>query len=188
MKKILILALAAISLVACNQTSKTESRGTEEEAAGKTLVAYFSATGTTQAAAELLAQALSADLFEIAPEQPYSEDDLNWRDSLSRSSVEMKDASFRPAIKSMPDDMARYDTVYIGFPIWWGVAPRIINTFIENASLDGVTVIPFATSGGSEIEPALDALSAAYPDIAFGEGRLLNDVSPADIEAWVAQP
>ena len=100
----------------------------------------------------------------------------------------MKDASFRPAIKSMPDDMARYDTVYIGFPIWWGVAPRIINTFIENASLDGVTVIPFATSGGSEIEPALDALSAAYPDIAFGEGRLLNDVSPADIEAWVAQP
>ena len=154
----------------------------------KKLIAYFSASGSTAKLAKTLAAAADAALYEIRPAVPYERRDLNWMDKKARSTVEMQDKNCRPALADHDAPVADADVIFVGFPVWWYTAPTIINTFIENASLDGVTVIPFATSGGSEIEPVLDALSAAYPDIAFGEGRLLNDVSPADIEAWVAQP
>ena len=115
----------------------------------KKLVAYFSASGTTKKAAERLAKATGADLFEIKPKVPYSSADLNWMDKKSRSSVEMSDPSSRPEIAEKIPNLADYDTVFLGFPIWWYVAPRIINTFVESYDFTGKTLVPFATSGGS---------------------------------------
>ena len=113
------------------------------------LVAYFSATGTTAKVAETLADAIGADIYEIEPEIPYTEADLNWRDANSRSSVEMNDPHSRPAIAGKRDNMSDYDAIFVGFPIWWYVAPTIINTFLESYDTAGKTIIPFATSGGS---------------------------------------
>ena len=141
----------------------------------KTLVTYFSATGTTKAAAERLAEEVNGDLFEIQPAVPYTATDLDWRDSTSRSTLEMKDLSSRPAIKDVTLDLTQYDTVYVGFPIWWYTAPTIINTFIEAHDFAGKTVIPFATSGGSTIDKACADLKATYPNIKWGEGRLMNN-------------
>ena len=113
------------------------------------LVAYFSATGTTARVAEKLSDAIGADLFEIAPEVPYTKEDLDWMNKESRSSIEMRDEKSRPEIAVKRDNMAEYDVIFVGFPIWWYVAPTIINTFLESYDLTGKTVIPFATSGGS---------------------------------------
>lgn len=115
----------------------------------KTLVAFFSATGTTMEAASKLAKVADADLFEIVPEVLYTPADLNWRDKSSRSTLEMEDKSSRPAIASKVENMAQYDTVFVGYPIWWYIAPTIINTFLEQYDFTGKTVIPFFTSGGS---------------------------------------
>ena len=117
--------------------------------ANKSLVTYFSASGVTKKVAEKLAEAAGADLFEIKPEVAYTEADLNWMDKKSRSSIEMNDKSFRPAIAEKCNNMADYDVVYIGFPIWWYVAPTIINTFLESYDFSGKTIVLFATSGGS---------------------------------------
>ena len=115
----------------------------------KSLVAYFSCSGVTKKTAELLSDMAGADLFEIRPEVPYTKADLDWMDKKSRSTVEMNDPSYRPAIADKVEHMEQYDTVYVGFPIWWYVAPTIINTFLESYDFSGKTVIPFATSGGS---------------------------------------
>lgn len=114
-----------------------------------TLVAYFSASGTTAKLAKTLASAANAELYEIKPEIPYTDADLNWNNSKSRSSIEMNDKTFRPAISGKVENMNQYDTIYVGFPIWWYVAPTIINTFLEQYDLSGKTIIPFATSGGN---------------------------------------
>ncbi len=116
---------------------------------GKKLVAYFSASGVTKRYAETLAKAADADLFEIKPSVPYTNDDLDWKNSKSRSSVEMKNPDSRPEIAEKLSNMDEYDTVFVGFPIWWYVAPTIINTFLESYDFSGKTIIPFATSGGS---------------------------------------
>lgn len=115
----------------------------------KSLVAYFSASGVTAALANRLAEAIGADTYEIRPETPYTDADLDWTNPRSRSSVEMKDKSFRPPIAGEVPDMSRYDVVFVGFPIWWYVAPTIVNTFLEKCDLNGKTVVPFATSGSS---------------------------------------
>lgn len=115
----------------------------------KVLVAYFSCSGVTKKLAQTLAGVVKGDLYEITPAQPYTAADLNWQDKNSRSSVEMRDKSSRPAISGSVKDFAQYDTVFVGFPIWWYVAPTIINTFLESEDFSGKTVIPFATSGGS---------------------------------------
>ena len=115
----------------------------------KVLVAYFSASGNTAKLADRIAEATGGDLYEIKPQQPYTSADLNWNDSGSRSSIEMKNPASRPAIANRVENMAQYDTVFVGFPIWWYVAPTIINTFLESYDFSGKTVIPFATSGGS---------------------------------------
>ena len=148
------------------------------------LVAYFSATGTTAKVAETLADAIGADIYEIEPEIPYTEADLNWRDKSSRSSVEMDDPTSRPAIIDDLKNLAEYDTVYLGFPIWWNQAPRLINTFLEKYDLSGKTVIPFATSGSSNISNAESELRKAYPDVNWQKGKLMNGATEEDIKNW----
>ncbi len=139
----------------------------------KTVVAYFSATGTTEAVAKQLAKELKADLYAIEPAEKYTAADLDWHDKKSRSSVEMNDKKARPALKSKKS-LAEYDVIYIGYPIWWGVAPRIINTFIEQAELDGKTVFPFATSGSSGVEKSVTEFKADYPNVKWQKGMLKN--------------
>lgn len=141
-------------------------------AQSKVLVAYFSATGTTQKVAEKIAKEQKADLFEIKPMVAYTAADLDWRDKQSRSSVEMNDKASRPEMAGKVENMDQYTTIYIGFPIWWYVAPHIINTFIEAHNLEGKTLIPFATSGGSGIEGAVKDLRATYPALKFEAGKL----------------
>ena len=139
----------------------------------KAVVAYFSATGTTEAVARQLAKDNTAELYAIEPAEKYTSADLDWRNKNSRSSVEMNDKNARPALKSKKS-LSQYDVIYIGYPIWWDVAPRIINTFIEQAELDGKTVIPFATSGGSGVEKSVSELKAAYPKVKWQKGMLKN--------------
>ena len=140
----------------------------------KTLVAYFSASGSTAAAARAAAEAVGAELFEIRPATPYTRADLNWNDSSSRSSVEMNDPASRPAIAGALPDMAQYDTVLLGFPIWWYVEPRIIDAFIDACGLAGKRVAPFATSGGSGISSAERRLRELYPEVSWLPGKLLR--------------
>ena len=155
----------------------------------KTLVTYFSASGVTRNAAKQLASIIGADLFEITPETLYTDADLDWRDKTSRSTIEMNDKKSRPALKDggKVKDLNQYDVVYIGFPIWWYTAPTIINTFIEANDFTGKTIVPFATSGGSNIKKACEDLQAAYPKYKFGEGKLLNSIDKAEIEKWAAK-
>ena len=139
----------------------------------KTVVAYFSATGTTEAAAKKLAEEQKADLYKIEPKTAYTADDLDYRNKQSRSSVEMTDKNARPELKEKKS-LAKYQVVYLGFPIWWGVAPRIINTFVEQAKLEGKKVIPFATSGSSTIDKSVSELQATYPKVKWQKGLLMN--------------
>lgn len=142
----------------------------------KKLVAYFSASGTTKRAAEYLAKAEGADLFEIKPAVPYTSADLNWMDKKSRSSVEMSDPSSRPEIAGKLANMADYDMIFIGFPIWWYVAPRIIDTFVESYDFSGKILVPFATSGGSGMGKTVDELKKLCPNADWKAGRMLNGI------------
>ena len=153
----------------------------------KQLVAYFSASGVTAKVAKQLAQVIGADLFEIRPQQPYTEADLDWRDQGSRSSVEMKDAAARPAMAESTPDMAQYDTVFLGFPIWWYVAPTIIDTFLESYYFSGKTIVPFATSGGSGFGRTAEVLKPLCSDTAkWLPGKMLNRTSEKEMEEWVS--
>lgn len=148
----------------------------------KKLVAYFSASGVTKNAAEKLAGLAGADLFEIKPAVPYTRADLDWTDKNSRSTVEMKDPASRPEIAEKCENMDEYDTVFVGFPIWWYVAPTIIDTFLESYDFSGKTVIPFATSGGSGMGKTVDVLRKVCPKAAFKDGIMLNGKTDAEIE------
>lgn len=150
------------------------------------LVAYFSASGVTAKLAESLSEAIGADLYEIEPKIPYTKADLDWMDKQSRSTIEMNDPSSRPAIKGERDNMDDYDTVFVGFPIWWYVAPTIINTFLESYNLTGKTIIPFATSGGSGMGKTNEKLQLSCPGARLLEGKVLKaNTSKADLAAWV---
>ena len=152
----------------------------------KILVAYFSASGVTAKAAWKLSEAMGADLHEIKPKVPYSSADLNWMDKKSRSSVEMNDPSSRPMIAEKLADMEKYDVVFVGFPIWWYVAPTIINTFLESYNLKGKTIIPFATSGGSGMGKTNEKLAPSCPGAKLLHGKVFNSYSSkADLSAWV---
>ena len=151
----------------------------------KTLVAYFSATGTTMEAATRLAQVAGADLHEIVPETRYTSADLNWRDKSSRSSVEMADKSSRPAIANRVENMAQYDTVFVGFPIWWYIAPTIINTFLEQYDFTGKTIVPFFTSGGSGAGETLKYLKPSAPGANWVNPMNVNYMSDAEMKAWL---
>ena len=140
----------------------------------KKLVAYFSASGTTANVAKDLANAAGAELYEIKPAVPYSRADLNWQDKQSRSSVEMRDKSSRPALADTDADIADCETVFIGFPIWWYVAPTIINSFLEAYDFSGKKIVLFATSGGSGFGKAVDSLQPSAPNATIMEGAILN--------------
>ena len=143
------------------------------------LVAYFSAGGTTRRAAEEIARAVDGDLCEIVPAQPYTAADLDWTDRKSRSTLEMNDPGCRPAMAASAPDLTGYDAVFIGFPIWWYVEPRIVDTFLEGCDLSGKALIPFATSGGSGIEGAEKSLRARCPKADWKPGKLLNRTGAA---------
>lgn len=147
---------------------------------GKKLVAYFSASGTTANLARNLALAADADLYEIQPAVPYTEADLDWRNKQSRSSVEMRDASSRPSITGERLHTEDYDTIFIGFPIWWYVAPTIINTFLESYDFAGKTIIPFATSGGSGMGKTNDKLKPSCKGATLYEGKVFDCDCPQD--------
>ena len=147
----------------------------------KILVAYFSASGVTARAAEEAARALGADLWEIRPAQPYTAADLDWRDRGSRSSLEMQDPASRPAMAEPAPEPEGYDAILLGFPVWWYVEPRIVDTFLESRDLSGRTIIPFATSGGSGISGAEKSLREHCPGAAWRKGKL---VTPATAAAW----
>lgn len=154
----------------------------------KKLVAYFSASGTTRAVAQTLAETADADLYEIKPQVPYTSADLDWTNTKSRSSIEMNDSSFRPPIEQNAIDMTQYDTIFIGFPVWWYVAPTIINTFIESHDIAGKEVIPFATSGSSGIEKCEQNLQKQYPQANWKKGKLLNGrQTKQTISEWLKQ-
>jgi len=158
MKHIVTIVCAAVLLLGTTACAQNRKENIEMK---KTLVAYFSATGTTKAAAQRLAKEMNADLYEIAPEVPYTSADLDWRDKQSRSTKEMQDKTSRPAIKGTCPNIADYDTVWIGFPIWWYTAPTIVNTFIEAHDLSGKTLCVFATSGGSGVSGSAKDLKKA---------------------------
>ena len=152
---------------------------------GKKLVAFFSASGTTRKIAEMIAQAVEADLYEIMPKQPYSKADLNWMDKKSRSSVEMNDKKFRPEITDMDVQIDKYDEILLGFPIWWYVAPTIINTFLEKYDFSGKKIVLFATSGGSGFGNTVSELKPSAPDAVIVEGKVFHKAAKQEIAEWI---
>lgn len=152
---------------------------------GKKLVAYFSASGTTKKIAEMIASEAEADLYEIVPKQPYSKADLNWMDKKSRSSVEMNDKKYRPEITDTDAKIEGYDEVILGFPIWWYVAPTIINTFLESYDFSGKKIILFATSGGSGFGNTASELQLSATNAVIVEGKVFGKTTKQEIVEWV---
>lgn len=180
------------------EVSDTEEQGTStenqpieidansgQEIEERVAVVYFSGTGNTREAANLLAKETNADIFEIIPEDIYTEDDLNYNDDNCRANQEMNDDSARPAISNDLSAVSEYDVIYLGYPIWWGTAPRIIQTFIESYDISGATVYMFCTSGGSGIENSISDLQQLYPNVNIVDGKRLNDATEPDIRGWI---
>ena len=191
MKNILLIVIGLLIIgagVTFALSNKPNTKEIKENANmdTKTLVAYFSATGTTKRTAENLAKAAGADLYEIKPLKPYTSADLNWHDSNSRSSIEMKDHSSRPEIASDNFSVSEYDTIYLGFPIWWYIAPTIINTFLEKHDFSNKKIILFATSGGSGFGRTVDNLKPSVSSsTTIIEGKLLNgNPSVDELKKW----
>lgn len=152
---------------------------------GKKLTAYFSASGVTRKVAQMVAEAAGADLYEIEPKTAYTKADLNWMDKTSRSSVEMSDKTIRPEIAGKEVNMADYDKIFLGFPIWWYVAPTIINTFLEKYDFSGKKIILFATSGGSGFGNTVKELQPSAKGAEFVEGKILNHTNMQEIQKWI---
>lgn len=170
-----------------SETVQTDVTEDDNETSGnKILVAFFSATNTTQGVAEQMAEGLGADLYEIVPEEPYTDADLNYNDDNSRSTIEMNDPSARPAISGSVENMEQYDIVFLGYPIWWGEAPRIVSTFMESYDFSGKTIVPFCTSGGSGIGSSADNLAELTEGAEWLSGQRLSGSSSYDeIMEWV---
>ena len=182
MKHLKILLFAVLTLFAASACSQNNPQKTMEKK--KVLVVFFSATGTTKQVAVNLAKIVDADICEIIPLQPYTSADLDWHNSHSRSSVEMNNSESRPDIKPIELDLKNYDCIFLGYPIWWDLAPRVVSTFIESNDMTGMAVIPFATSGGSSITGSAEALKKTYPDIKWLDGKLLNGESEKALKSW----
>lgn len=181
MKNVKFTLLAVLAIIATSACSQIKSKNNMEN---KILVVYFSATGTTKQVAEKLANITNADICEIVTAQPYTRADLNWHNPQSRSSVEMNSTEVRPEIKAINIDVKDYNIIFLGYPIWWDLAPRAVNTFIESNDMTGITVIPFATSGGSSITGSAANLKKSYPNINWTNGKLLNGESEKGLKAW----
>lgn len=184
MKKVIFMLTAVMGLF-FTMTACAKKNADVKNAKQKVLVAYFSATGTTEGVAKKIAAATGGELYKIQPEKEYSAADLDWTVKTSRCCRENDNPKSRPAIVKSKSSLDEYDVVYLGYPNWWNGAPRIINTFIETYGLKGKTVIPFMTSGGSQIENSEQLLKEAYPDINWQKGKLLNGASQDDVNAWV---
>ena len=181
MNKFLATFLMGLGFFSTHQLKAEEGNMKEN----KVLVAYFSATGTTAKVAEKLAAATNADLFEIMPETPYTDDDLDWRNKESRSSVEMADKTSRPAISSKVENMADYNLVFVGFPIWWYREPSIIDTFLESYNFESKTIVPFATSGSSGMGDSSEIMQKIVPLAKVVEGkRFSKNVSEEELKEW----
>lgn len=199
LKKILALSCAllmAVTITACgtsesnnNSESKqtTEAEETTQAADTNVLVAYFSATGNTKTVAEQIADVTGGELYEIEPAEPYTSEDLDYNNDDCRANLEMNDDTARPEIAGAIENIEQYDTIYLGYPIWWGNAPRIMNTFVETYDLSGKTVVPFCTSGGNGISTSVDTLQKLAGDgITWMEGqRFDRDVSADEISQWI---
>lgn len=192
MKKIMTAALLlglVFSQTSCAKGEKERKAGQEKPA--RTLVAYFSATGNTKAVAERIASAVGADTWEIAPKEAYTAADLDWTDDSSRSSRENADTGARPELKAKMAAIDGYDVLYVGYPVWWGVAPRIILTFLESHNLDGKTVIPFCTSASSPLGESDVLLHKHAPKAGWKAGKRFSEhPSKGEVEEWArsAQP
>lgn len=199
---ILLILLAGVFLAACAGNSDLAESGTESEVVQsdepgeaeeikeaeetKVLVAYFSATNTTEGVAQTIANGLNADLYEIVPEEPYTDADLDYHDNNSRSTLEMNDPAARPAILGSVENMEQYDIVFIGYPIWWGDAPRIVSTFMESYDFSGKTIIPFCTSGGSGIGSSASNLEELTSGATWLDGqRLHGGDSENTVMEWI---
>ena len=215
MKKAIVILLSLtmiLGLAACgNSASQTEQPSTEDTSVEskadtnsaenstdmentdnqdvqdhKVLVAYFSATGTTKGVAEHIANGLNADIYEIVPEDPYTDADLNYNDNNSRTTIEMNDPNARPAISGSVENMEQYDIIFVGYPIWWGEAPRIVSTFMESYDFSGKTIVPFCTSGGSGIGSSASNLERLTSGATWLDGRRLNGSDSQDtVMEWV---
>ena len=165
-----------MSLLSFSYSSKAQKQTTDNNVRSdnKILVAYFSCTGNTEKVANTIAQTVGGTLYQITPAAPYTSADLNWNNQSSRSSVEMADENSRPALSGEALDLENYDIVFLGYPIWWDLCPRPVNTFLEKYDFSGKTVIPFATSGSSSIANSVKQLKRLYPGITWKEGKLLN--------------
>ena len=188
-RKEFIVGVGALALAGCSwddaeSTAAKPSEGKDKKTM-KPIVVYFSATGNTKAKSEVLARVLGADLKEIVPEKRYTAADLDWHDKKSRSSVEMADKSSRPAMTTKIENIADYDTVFLGFPIWWYVAPTIVNTFLEAHDLKGKKIVPFFTSGGSGAGRTNEYLKPSAAEATFVEPKNLTRADEAAIRAWV---
>ena len=189
MKKILIpiIALLICGVLACS--SKTNDSNTvsdnESISENKTLVAFFSAQGHTKKVADSIASLTGGTLFEIIPEVPYSEEDLDGWNESSRGTIESKDRTTRPKVRSHVENMEKYDTIFLGFPIWWYTAPTIVNTFLEQYDTSGKVIIPFATSGGSEYGETEKDLVLSAPEAVFKPGKVLNNMNNQQIHEWI---
>lgn len=184
MYRFLLILLSVVGMATATDAQQRQDMS-KGKSNSKILVTYFSATGTTARAAEKLANVTGGELYAIVPAKSYTSADLDWNDKQSRSSVEMNDPKSRPAIKSRKENIADYDVIFIGYPIWWNLAPRIINTFIESHDLKGKTVIPFATSGGSTLVGSVAALKKSYPVLNWKDGRLFNRADEKTIRTWI---
>ena len=188
---VIMAALVLTSLAACGDKAQAKTNETETETEARTpgsdvLVAYFSATGTTKGVAEKIAEVTGGDLYEIVPEEPYSDADLNWNDQNSRSTKEQNDKSVRPEIGSEEISLEGYTTVYLGFPIWWGEEPRILDTFVEKYSFEGITVIPFCTSASSGIGHSGPNMEALAGNGTWLDGKRFDgSVSEEDLQSWI---
>ncbi len=183
MKRIILAVTGIILLAGSTYAQESNKRNT---ALSNALIVFFSATGTTAGAAKKLAHVTGGELYEIVPQTSYTNADLDWRDEQSRSSLEMGNPKSRPAIKGKKENIADYDIIFIGYPIWWDTAPKIVNTFIESHNLKGKTLIPFATSGSSTIDHSVAELKKTYPEIKWKRGKLLTRATEQTIREWVA--
>lgn len=184
MKRILTLIIvsAAVIMAAC---SSTASEKAEEKRGDNVLVAYFSAQGHTRALAEKIAQSTGGSLFEIEPVNPYTEEDLDGWNESARGTRESKDRSTRPEVRNKVKNFSQYDTIYLGFPIWWFTAPTIVNTFLEQYNTEGKTIIPFATSGGSPIGDTEKDLRVSAPNAKFLPGHVINEATQREVDEWI---
>ena len=167
-------------------STNMENTDNQDAQEHKILVAYFSATGTTKGVAEHIANGLNADIYEIVPEEPYTDADLDYNDNNSRTTIEMNDPDVRPVISGSVENLEQYDTVFIGYPIWWGEAPRIASTFMESYDFSGKTIVPFCTSGGSGIGSSASNLERLTSGATWLDGRRLNGSDSQDtVMEWV---